>query len=106
MRLLVAAGLVVVGAVTGLASVAVHQRGWWLLLAAVATCTALAALPPGWWSRLAFTLGWTGLVGWLVVPRPEGDYAIGSDLAGYALIGLGLVILVAGVATLPRPVRP
>lgn len=106
MRLLAAAGLVLAGAVTGLASVAVHERGWWLLLAAAATGTALVALPPGWWSRLAFTLGWTGLVGWLVLPRPEGDYAIGSDPAGYGLIGLGLLILVAGVATLPRPARP
>lgn len=103
MRFLVAAGLLVTGAVTGLAAVAVHERAWGLPLALVATAAALVALPAGWWSRLSFALGWTGLVGWLTVPRPEGDYAISQDAAGYTLVGAALVVLVVGLATLPRP---
>jgi hypothetical protein len=103
MRVLAAAGLLWAGAATGLASVAVHGLWWGLLLAVAATTAALVALPPGWWSRLAFSLGWTGFVGWLVNPRPEGDYAVSQDAAGFTLLGLGLVVLVFGLATLPRP---
>lgn len=103
MRLLVAPVLLATGAVTGLASVAVHELGWGLPLALAATAAALVALPPGWWARLAFALGWTGLVGWLVVPRPEGDYVVSQDAAGYTLIGSAFVVLVVGLATLPPP---
>ena len=105
MRALAAAGLLVVGAVTGLASVAVHELWWGLVLAVAATLLALLALPAGWWSRLAFAAGWVGLVGWLVTPRPEGDYAISQDTAGFTLLGLGVLVLVLGLATLPRRVR-
>jgi hypothetical protein len=102
-RFLLATVLLLVGAVTGLAAVALHERWWGLLLALVATAATLTALPPGWWSRLAFALGWTGLVGWLVNPRPEGDYAISQDGPGYTLLGVALVVLLVGLATLPRP---
>lgn len=101
-----AAALLVAGAATGLAAVALHERWWGLLLALVATASTLAALPPGWWSRLAFALGWTGLVGWLVNPRPEGDYAISQDGPGYTILGAALVVLVVGLATLPRSGAP
>jgi hypothetical protein len=40
-----------------------------------------------------------------VGPRPEGDYVVSSDLPGYLLVGLGLLVLVLGIATLPRPTR-
>ncbi len=103
MRALSAVVLLAAGAATGLAAVALHGRWWGLLLATAATLAALLALPPGWWSRLAFAVGWTGFVGWILNPRPEGDYAIAQDLAGYALLGVGLVVLVLGLATLPRP---
>lgn len=103
MRLLVAVLLLVAGAATGLATVAVHELAWGLPLAIGATVAALGALPPGWWSRLAFALGWSALVGWLSVPRPEGGFVIGSDVPGYTVLGLGLAVMVGGVATLPRP---
>lgn len=105
MKPLAAAGLLVAGAVTGLASVAVHGLWWGLVLAVAATLLVLLWLPAGWWSRLAFALGWVGLVGWLVNPRPEGDYAISGDLAGLTLLGLGVVVVVVGLGTLPRPAR-
>lgn len=94
-----------VGAATGIATVAVHDWWWGLALAAVTTVLAALALPPGWSARLAYGLGWDGLVGWLTVPRPEGDYVISADVQGYAVLGLGLVLLVGCVATLPRPAR-
>jgi hypothetical protein len=104
-RAAAAVGLLVVGAGTALATVAVHETVWGLPLALVATAAAMAALPAGWWARLAFALGWTGFVGWVVTPRPEGDYVIGSDWRGYTVVGVALLVLVIGIATLPRPGR-
>jgi hypothetical protein len=92
------------GAGTAVATIAVHELTWGLPLGAAATAATLVALPPGWWSRLPFALGWTVLVGWSLAPRPEGDYVISSDVRGYALVGLALLVLVVGIATLPRPV--
>lgn len=106
MKLLAVPGLLVVGLATGLASVALHQLWWGLLLSVLATATTMFALPAGWWSRLPFALGWVGVVGWLTVPRPEGDYAIAGDANGYALLAGALVVFVTGVATLPRRVPP
>ena len=103
MRLLAALVLLVLGVGTGLASVALHEFWWGLLLSAVATVATLVWLPPGWWSRLPFALGWAGLVGSVVSPRPEGDYAIRQDLPGYVLIGVAVLALGFAVATLPRP---
>ncbi|MBB6626918.1 hypothetical protein H5V45_06245 [Nocardioides sp. KIGAM211] len=106
MRFLLAPLLLLGGAGTGLATTALHHWWWGLALGAAATMTALVALPPGWWGRLAFALGWFLLVARLVLPRPEGGFVVGADTPGYALMALGLVVLVTGVATLPRPTRP
>ena len=37
-----------------------------------------------------------------VQQRPEGDFLVGSDLAGYGLLTLGLVVLVGAVVSVPR----
>ena len=58
MRILVALLLLVAGAATALATVALHTLGWGFVLGAVATLVALIAVGPGWWTRLAFGLGW------------------------------------------------
>ena len=103
MRLLAALVLLVLGVGTGLASVALHEFWWGLLLGVVATLATLVWLPPGWWSRLPFALAWAGLVGSVISPRPEGDYAIRQDLPGYVLLGIAVLALGFAVATLPRP---
>ena len=103
MRPLLAVALLLLGVGTGLAAVALHEYGWGLLLTVAATVATLLWLPPGWWSRLPFALGWAGLVGWVVSPRPEGDYAIRQDLAGYTLLAVAVLVLLFGIATLPRP---
>ena len=64
---------------------------------------AAVALPPGWWGRLAFSLGAALMIGWLAMPRPEGDYVVSKDWQGYAVLGLALTLLILGVGTLPRP---
>jgi hypothetical protein len=104
-RVLAAVGLLAVGAATGIATVALHELWWGLALAVVATVVTVLALPPGWCSRLAFVLGWDLMVGWLSFTRPEGDYLISQDLPGYAVLGLGLLLLVVAIGTLPRPSR-
>ena len=106
MKPLVAVGLLLVGAATAVATVAVHQLVWGFALALAAVAVAVFALPPGWWSRLAFVTGWVVMVGWLTVPRAEGDYLISQDWQGYGVLVFGMVLLVVGLATLPRPARP
>lgn len=93
------------GLAAGIASAAVHQRWWALVVAAVATLLTLYAAPPGWDTRFAYTIGWVGIVGFVTLGRPEGDYLVAADAQGYALLGLALVVLVLGVSTLPRPDR-
>ena len=105
MRILVAALLLVAGAATALATVALHPLGWGFLLGAVATLAALVAVGAGWSTRLAFAVGWVGFVAWVAPSRAEGDFAISSDVAGFGLIALALVVLVYSVVTLPRPRR-
>ncbi|MDF1603964.1 DUF6113 family protein [Nocardioides sp. YIM 152315] len=105
MKLLVALGLVVLGAGTGIATVAVHEMPWGLALAVAATVVTAYALPPGWRTRLAFVVGWVAMVGWMTLPRPEGDYLVSQDWQGYLVLGLGVALIVAGLATLPRPRR-
>lgn len=105
MRFLVAALLLAAGAATALATVALHQLWWGLLLGTAATLAGLLGLPRGWLTRLPYAAGWAGMVGYLTLPPPGGGYAIGADTSGYAVAGLALVLLVAAVATLPRPGR-
>ena len=103
MRALAAAGLFVAGAAVGLAAVAVHELWWGLPLATVASAASLVALPAGWWTRLPYAAGWDAMVGWLTFPRPDGGYVVSADAQGYAVLGLGLLLLAGCVATLPRP---
>ncbi|MEX0427588.1 hypothetical protein AB3X52_08160 [Nocardioides sp. DS6] len=101
LRAAAALGLLGAGFVVGLSAVALHARWWGLALGAVATLAALVALPPGLWSRASYAVGWLVALGLAMVPRPEGDYAVASDAPGYLLIGVGLVLLVGALATLP-----
>ena len=93
--------LVPVGAVTAIASVAVHDKSWgWFLLAAAAPLAVTFAVPPGW-PRGGFGLGWVGVLMVALLGRPEGDYVISSTARGYGLLGLGLVLLMLVVVTVP-----
>ena len=104
MKVLAAIGALVLGLVVGLSSVALHHYWWGLLLAIAATSTAAYALPAGWWARMPFAVGWVAMVGYLAVPRDEGDYAIASEVQGYVLLGFAVALLVASMVTL-QPVR-
>ncbi len=94
------------GAATALCLVAVHARWWGLLLGLAATVAAVLAAPPTWWARLPYTVGWVAMLGYLLTPRPEGDYLVAQDVSGYSLLVAAVVIAVLTVATLPRRGRP
>jgi Family of unknown function (DUF6113) len=97
-------GCVVVGALVALASVVVHRSAFpWGLLLALATTVAV----PWWllvspWPRTAasYVVGWLVLLGFVVVGRPEGDYALASDLQGYSLMVAGMVLVLMGIVAL------
>lgn len=91
------------GIAAGVAAVAVYQWWWGLLLAVAAVLLVVFATPAGWATRLPFALGFDAAVGLLALPRGEGDYLVSSTVAGYALLGLALVVLMVAIATLPRP---
>lgn len=94
-----AAALLVLGAAVGLASVATHELTWGLPLAATASVAMLVALPPVWWARASFGLGWGIAGGYLSQTRPEGDYVIATDVRGYLVVALGVVVLVSALVT-------
>jgi hypothetical protein len=93
------------GLAAGVATVAVYQWWWGLLLATAATLAGLVAAPRGWWTRLPFAVGYAAAVTLLAVPRGEGDYLVASTAQGYVVIGLALVVLMGAIITLPRPGR-
>ncbi|MQW75762.1 hypothetical protein GHK92_07745 [Nocardioides sp. dk4132] len=98
---LLAVPVLLLGAATALATVAVHGHWWGLLLGLAATVATTIALPPGWTRRVAWAAGWVAMVGYLAVPRSEGDYVIAGDLAGYAVLITAAVVALGALATLP-----
>lgn len=95
----------VVGAVSGLASVVVHDRSWFWFLLAVSAPLAITVAVSSVLLRFAFVGGWFVMLMLAVLGRPEGDYAISSTVRGYSLLLFGLLLLVVPVATIRRPVR-
>lgn len=102
MRALVGLGLVLLGLAVATASAWLHPLDWGLALGAVTTLVTLWAAAPGP-ARLLYAVGWLVAGGWFVLSRPEGDFIVGRDTAGYLFLGLGLVVVVLTVATLPMP---
>lgn len=87
------------GATTAYAAVLVHTRWWGLSLGLAACACALVALPGRWWGRLAFAAGWVVVVARGALPRAEGDYLVGADPSGYALLVATLVVLMGAMVT-------
>ena len=101
----VAGGLLVAGAATGVAAVAVHALWWGLPLTAAAVVGALVAAGRGWSTRLPLALGFTATVLLAVPRRPEGDFVVAVGSRGTLLLLLALGVLVVALVTLPRPGR-
>ena len=103
------AGCVLLGVLVALAAVGVHRSLFPLgVLLAVAATWAV----PWWqlrspWPRTAasYCLGWLGMFAVVVAGRPEGDYALAGDLAGYSLMAAGFALVVVGIVSLGRSSR-
>ena len=100
-------GALLLGAAVALASVAVHRDGspglpWGLLLALASSLGVAWWLRGSRWPRLAasYAAGWLVVFGLVVMARPEGDYALVSDLLGYAMMGASLFLIVIAVTSL------
>lgn len=105
MRPLLGLGAAFVGAVTAIASVALHDGNWaWFLLALGAPTAALIALPHGW-IRFGFVAGWLGVVLLAVAGTAAGSYAISADLRGYGFLAWAMGLMIAAIVTLPTPNR-
>lgn len=98
LRVLAAALLVAVGAATATAVVLVHPLWWGLLLGAAATLATAWALPRSWWARPPWALGWVVVLGVVLQSSPGSGYLVAQDVAGYLLLGLGLVVVVVVVS--------
>lgn len=103
MRLLAALGLFVVGALAGVATIALHSEAWALGLGTAGTLAGVLAAPAGL-RRCGYAVGWLLPLALAVRGRPEGDFLVADGTAGYLLVGLGLVVLCLTTATLP-PLR-
>lgn len=86
LRLALALGCAALGIAVGVATVAVHERWWGLVLAVAATAATVWALPPVWYARPPFVVGWALPIALGSLVRPEGDYLVASDAAGDALL--------------------
>lgn len=97
-------GAVLVGALASLAALAVHRSGpGGLVLAVVASLVVAWVLRATTRPRLAtsYAVGWLVVFGIAVAGRPEGDYALATDLAGYTLMAAAFGMVVLAVTALP-----
>lgn len=101
MKVVQALGAAVLGLVTAVAAVVLHDLGWTVVLAAVATVSSVCALPAGVRGRVPYALGWMVVLTLAVSPTDAGSYLLGSTTSGYAVMGLGMVALSVGIATFP-----
>lgn len=94
-----------VGAATAVAAIAVHRSGpAWLALAVTASLGAAWGLRSTGTPRLgaAYCLGWLVVLGLALAGRPEGDYVLAGDVAGYTLMATGFALVVLGITSLGR----
>jgi hypothetical protein len=93
-----------VGAAVALAALLVHRSVFPLgLVLSLATTFAVA-----WWlvasarprTAASYVVGWLVVLGLVVAGRPEGDYALASDVQGYAMLGAGFLLVVVGIVSI------
>jgi disulfide bond formation protein DsbB len=100
---LLAALLALLGAGSGLAAALLHQRWWGLALGLLAGVAVTVAVPAGWSRRVSWAAGWLVAVGLAASRRPEGDYVVPGNAAGYTLLIASLVLAVVAMVTVPSP---
>ena len=94
-----------IGAATAVAALAVHRSGPAGLALAVAASVAVAwGLRSTGTPRLgaAYCVGWLVVLGFALAGRPEGDYVLAGDTAGYVMMATGFALVVLGITSLGR----
>jgi hypothetical protein len=94
----------VLGVVSALAGVLLHQMWWGLTLAVVVGGLLWWCLPSDWIHRFAYGLGWVLVAGLAATPRGAGDYLVPANLFGYAFLVWATGLAVAGLLV-PRARR-
>lgn len=90
------------GLVSGVLAVLLHQSWLWLLLALVAAAATMRALGPGG-ARILYALGWAVVVLRGTLPTPAGDWLVLDNARGWTLlIGSFVLVLVAFATAGPR----
>lgn len=100
-------GALVLGAVVAVAAVVVHRLDAFglpvgLVLGGLASLYTAWHLRRGAAPRVAasYCLGWVAVLGVVLAGKPEGDFVLASDATGYALMGVGFLLVGFGVAAL------
>ena len=94
-----------IGAATAVAALAVHRSGpAWLALAVAASVAVAWGLRSTGTPRLgaAYCGGWLVVLGFALAGRPEGDYVLAGDTAGYVMMATGFALVVLGITSLGR----
>lgn len=94
-----------IGAATAIAALAVHRSGpAWLVLAVAASVAVAWGLRSTGTPRLgaAYCVGWLVVLGFALAGRPEGDYVLAGDTAGYVMMATGFALVVLGITSLGR----
>lgn len=103
--LLLLLAALVAGGLTGVAAVVLHQQWWWLATALLTGLLVLLALP----TRTP-RVGWSLASGLMVlggaVARPEGDYLVPANAAGWTLLIGAVVSLLVALALPDRRGEP
>lgn len=100
-RLSAVLGVLAVGALTGAATVLLHQWWWGLALGVAAAVASLLWLPRGW-LRAALAAGWCVAVARATLTRPEGDFLVPGNDRGWTLLAASAGLLLVALATPPR----
>lgn len=100
LRIALGLGLVLAGAMSGLASVVVGGHWWGVGLAAVTAAAVFVALPRTRLAWCSFAAGWAAMLLLVMEGRPEGDFAVASNGKGYGILVLGFLVALAGVVAL------
>ena len=100
-------GALLLGVAVGVCAVAVHRLSvlglpLGLVLAVLATVVTALSLRRSEWPRTGATycLGWLVVLGVVLTGRPEGDFALADDPAGYTLMAAGFLLVVLGIGAL------
>ena len=94
-----------IGMATAIAAIAVHRSGpAWLTLAVAASVGVAWGLRSTGTPRLgaSYCLGWLVVLGFALAGRPEGDYVLAGDTAGYVMMATGFALVVLGITSLGR----